>query len=218
MSNLSSLFKMLTVSPVVLGLAAFAGPAMAAPPGSSFNVVQSPAPGDDPMYSFVYTDLNGDSAWGRLTVDGNGNATGGFIDVTEGLAAGNYNLLAATAFVSSPGPTNYVTSPDGAFYYDDVVYATNQIPNTPSLDMYGLLFVGTGANNLPTEINLWGNYGANDYSFWAYSPNAGYYVANGNPGNGTFALAVAPEGSSLMLLLPGLLPAALVARRRFRKR
>lgn len=99
-------------------------------------------------------------------------ATAGTLTVTAGSDLGTYPL--------DPGGPSIVTSPMGAFLYNNVVY----LGANPSLDVDGLLFNTTGK-----EINIWGNSTGN-YSFYDYS-------------NGSYGLQLAEAGTVNLDVAPG---------------
>jgi hypothetical protein len=146
-------------------------------------------------YSFSFN-VGGNQGSGLLDTALVGNqvwVNGGTVSITAGSAVGTYSVL--------PGGPAPFTSPSGAFFTDNVLYPS---PADPVFDTNGLL-LGAGS----TEINIWGNGPAN-YSFWAYSLSAGYFVSY--DGEGT-ASAV-PEPSTLALLGSSILGLTGVLRRK----
>jgi len=119
-------------------------------------------------FTFTATDLaSGTISFGFLDVtanpDGTFTATGGYLVVVGGPAAGVYDL------VPNPNPPNTFSSQSGAFIVDDILYPGQD----PSLDVWGLLFAGNGR-----EINIWGNF-PGSYSYYAW--NGSYFdLASGN--------------------------------------
>ena len=116
------------------------------------------------LYEITFTDPGADNVGsGQIDVVG-GYAVSGYFDVTAGAATGAWTLYAA----GGTGGTwnSLLTSPLGAFTYDNAVYLnpnTNpQYPGSSYLDNGGLLF--TDGNN--DELNLWGN-GNGVYSLYA---------------------------------------------------
>ncbi len=106
----------------------------------------------------------------------------------------------------------YYTSPAGAFWYDN-----NLSPNsTPAITYWGLLFTEGSVNTAGyREINIWGNNGANDYSYEEWI--GGNYVTNYN--NGTFTVtdvSGVPVPPAILLLGSGLF-GLMVMRRRLKK-
>jgi hypothetical protein len=142
------------------------------------------------FYSFTYVDSIGDAANGDLfaaspPISGSIPVTGGFIDVTASssgfLATGTYPWVA--------------TSPH--FAVDNVIFPANDGPGG-YMTSGGILF-----SDGSTEINTWGNGGANNYSFYAWTPAANDYSPAFDPNvpttTGTFTLQYVPEPSSLVL-------------------
>jgi hypothetical protein len=116
------------------------------------------------LYEITFTDPGANNVGsGQIDVEG-GYAVSGNFDVTAGTAAGAWNLYT----VGGTGGTwdSQLTSPLGAFIYDNAVYlnpdSNPQYPGSSYLDNAGLLF--TDANN--NELNLWGD-GNGVYSFYA---------------------------------------------------
>jgi hypothetical protein len=108
------------------------------------------------LYNITFNDGNGDVGSGQINVElANNNyyAASGSLAVTAGQAIGDWNLFTAGGHTSYP---NYLTSPAGAYWYNNAVYPTAnpQYPTAnPLLDNYGLLFTQNNGN----ELNLWGN-------------------------------------------------------------
>ncbi len=162
-------------------------------------------------FAFTYSDSFGDHATGILTAAAGPYpliATGGFIDVTSAadptLALGIYPLLAANNGVAF------------GFGIDNALYTANDAPAPPPsyLTGLGLLFGNPGAPY--SEINIWGNGGNNNYSF--YDSTAGLAPPFSYTGStpGTFTLQLIPEPSSLVLC--GLGAVALLVASRHRRR
>ncbi len=108
------------------------------------------------LYCITFNDGNGDVGSGQIDVEMANNhdyAVSGSLTVAGGKASGGWNLFTAGGNASYP---NYLTSPAGAYWYDNAVYPKGnpQYPVTnPLLDDYGLLFTQANGN----ELNLWGN-------------------------------------------------------------
>jgi len=105
-----------------------------------------------------FNDGQGNIGSGLIDIAGANNiysAMSGYLDVTGGGAAGHWVLYAAGGATAYP---NFLTSPAGAYWYNNAVYPTGVNPQYPGvsvlLDVYGLLFRQTTGNN---ELNLWGN-------------------------------------------------------------
>jgi hypothetical protein len=108
------------------------------------------------LYTIAFNDGNGNVGSGQIDVElaiNNYYAASGSLTVTAGPAIGNWNLYTAGGYTCYP---NYLTSPSGAYWYNNAVYPTSnpQYPTAnPLLDDYGLLFTQNNGN----ELNLWGN-------------------------------------------------------------
>ena len=108
------------------------------------------------LYNITFDDGNGDVGSGQIDVEMANNyyyAVSGSLTVAGGKASGGWNLFTAGGNASYP---NYLTSPAGAYWYNNAVYPTGnpQYPiANPLLDDYGLLFTQANGN----ELNLWGN-------------------------------------------------------------
>jgi hypothetical protein len=156
-------------------------------------------------YSYSFSFISNDKsllASGTLYTASNGagplTVTGGFIDGSFGYATLYY----------APVSSGYLTSPGGAFWYD------NQLsPGSPQwLTLYGLLFT-VGAKDDPgyKEINLWGNSAAkNDYSLVQWTSATGYSDYTSFSSKGT---ATVPIPGAILLFAPGLAGIALLRRR-----
>jgi hypothetical protein len=104
-----------------------------------------------------FNDGRGDVGTGVINIAGANNtfqAVSGYLDVTSGGATGHWNLYAAGGSTPYPG---FLTSPAGAYWYNNAVYPTGVNPQyagvSVMLDDYGLLFTQANGN----ELNLWGN-------------------------------------------------------------
>jgi hypothetical protein len=109
------------------------------------------------LYEITFNDRNVNVGSGQIdveTANGNSYAASGYLTVTAGAAVGAWTLYTAGGTTTYP---NYLTSPKGAFYYNNAVYPTGKNPQYPAknplLDDYGLLFTQKNGN----ELNLWGN-------------------------------------------------------------
>jgi hypothetical protein len=170
---------------VVLALAV-GHAARAAPVGLGLSPgpwVPPVAPTGDPEYTYTFTDVyNGVSASGVIDVNGDVAYAGNLTVTGPPYEAGTYTLTpvsAGNAGAFGGYPSGFY-SPNGMFYYDNVVVASASQPGLV-LDPDGLLF-----GNAAQEINIFGNgsVSANSYSF--YSGGATGYQ---NPTNtGTFTI------------------------------
>jgi hypothetical protein len=109
------------------------------------------------LYDITFNDGSGNVGSGQIDVELANNiyyAASGSLTVTAGQAIGNWSLYTAGGYASYP---NHLTSPAGAYYYNNAVYVTGQNPQypiaNPLLDENGLLFTQANGN----ELNLWGN-------------------------------------------------------------
>jgi len=193
---------MATAAILLVAVAGNAGAGRVGCSGSPFSVTD--AAGADPQYFFTF-DIAGIEGYGSLNVTGLGPTfavTGGTLVVTNTVDAGNYTLYA------NPNSPYMTTSPNNAYNYDDLLSPASN----PTLDAFGLLFIDD--TNAQHEASIWAN-GANDYTFDSWKQ--GVWTYNQVNSGGAFTLTAVPEASSIVLLLPGLLPVALVLRRRVRK-
>ena len=162
---------------------------------------------------YLFTNGGADVANGQLRTDGSGNVWGGFIDVTGAsnpVLDGVYNVypIPVTAF------PNTITSPDGAFYVDNVLYPSGNAPVIPAqayVDNNGLLF----ENGSGIFLNLYGN-GSGDYAMLV---NNGGYQGDSTGVTMTLTPTVlpTPEPASLAVWGLGIAAAALLMTRRRRK-
>jgi hypothetical protein len=152
-------------------------------------------------YSFSYKGGSIDIS-GMLYTPSNGD---GPLQVTGGyFGAGAATLLPVVT-------TGRNTSPGNAFYYDNLLY-----PNlVPMLTGDGLLFTKGIYNQAGyTEINIWGNTTATNYTYYEYSGGA-YTITE--DGAGTFAVQPVPTPIPAAVWLLGTGLVGLVGiRRRFR--
>ena len=109
------------------------------------------------LYTITFNDGNGDFGSGQIDVESANNnfyATDGLLRVTGGNAAGIWTLYTGRGTKFYP---DYLTSPSGAYLYNNAVYPNGNNPEYPAtnplLDYYGLLFTQNNGN----ELNLWGN-------------------------------------------------------------
>jgi hypothetical protein len=179
--------KRLALTMLAVALLGWVAPVQATPIASSdVTSVASGSDllsGPDPLFSFVYSDPSGDVASGTLSTVPNGArflATSGTLVVTGGPDIGTYPL-----FPGGPAPTS---SPSTQFTFDDLLF-----PGSPSLDKFGLLFVGGGR-----EINIFYISASNSYAFLGWD---GSRVSGG--GSGSFIVSSVPEPSSILLLSTG---------------
>jgi len=161
----------------------------------------------DGLYDITFSDAGGVNAGvGQIDVVG-GYAVNGYFNVTAGIALGNYSLYTAGGTGGTWNST--LTSPLGAFYYDNAVYIpptpNPQYPSDPAayLDNGGLLFTDLSGN----EINLWAN-GNGTFSFYGDISNNKYDPQ----AIGASTITPAPEPSSLALVALMLVPAGVCFR------
>ncbi len=156
----------------------------------------------DGLYDITFTDGGDNVGSGRIDVE-NGFAVSGYFTVTVGTASGSWTLAGGT--VAYPGQ---LTSPAGAFYYDNAVYLGSN-PAYPStnvfLDNAGLLFADTSGN----EINLWGS-ADGTYSFYGAINNNRYDPQ----AVGVATITAVPEPVDLAACALLLVPAGAFLRRR----
>ena len=180
-----------------------AAAAFAAAPASASSVLNPPAGsppqfgalGEDPLFTYTFSIAGADSGTGLLNGTDLGGGqfliTSGSLDVTSssngGAAIGTWSLIP-----NPVGPSVW-TSPDGAFNINNVIYTGSN----PTLDGWGLLF-GNGASE---ELNIWGN-GADNYSFWVFTPGVGYTIADNDGAPGSFSVAPLVEIESFEAAVP----------------
>ena len=131
----------------------------------------------EPLFDYSFSILP-ETGYGSLNTTDAGNgyflATGGTLTMNGGYDLGTYPV--------DPGGPGILTSPMGAFYYDNLLYPATA---NPQIDVDGLLFNAAGM-----EINIWGNSPGN-YSYYDYSSgNYGVQLTEA----GTFSLNSAPGG------------------------
>jgi len=134
-------------------------------------------------YSFSYVDGTFSVSGTLLTGSSDGLAT-----ITGGtLNTPTFTAQLYTGGGTIPATTPYLTSPSGGFWYDNRVSPGS----TPVLTNPGLLFVlGTYGTSSYKEINIFGNSGAHDYSYYEGTSVGNYFnVYN----NGTFTLTAQPS-------------------------
>ena len=169
---------------LVLGVSALGSAGAIAVPGGTppFGTTVISAADVTGHCFFSFTDgVNmGDVVVGTTIIGTDTVAVVGSVNITAGADIGTYSLYA------NPSPPTVVSSPSGAFVYNNVLY-----PGDPILDVYGLLFTGGGL-----EINIWGNSPGN-YSFWSH--NAGGY----NVSSDAVSITKTPEPTSLAFALIG---------------
>ena len=126
-------------------------------------------------YNYNFTSFDGLlTAIGSVTVIPNGpnfEVTGltGVVTGTGTLSFVGTQII--QSLLSNPNFPNVSTSPDGAWYYNNVAYAGD-----PHLDLYGVVFYTLAAGSW----NLFSN-GPSNYALWEWNPSGGYVVQeNGN--------------------------------------
>lgn len=105
------------------------------------------------LYEIAFNDGNGNVGAGQIDVESSGQnfyAASGSLTMT-GSAGGEWTLYTAGGHANFP---DFLTSPAGAYWYNNAVYPTaNPQYAQGLLDDYGLLFTQGNGN----ELNLWGN-------------------------------------------------------------
>jgi hypothetical protein len=125
-------------------------------------------------FTFSATDSgSGTFSYGVLDVSNNGNgtytATGGYLIVLSGPIAGAYELF------PNPSPPGTFFSPSGVFLVDNQLYPGQ----SPTLDVFGLLFTGGGL-----EINIWNDGGGVPYTYFAFDTSKGTFPIASNEAAG----------------------------------
>jgi hypothetical protein len=166
--------------------------------------------------TFIFTYSSNDGTTGvfsvtalaAVQVSGEWVATGGTAWIT-GAPLGILPGLTDLTLIPNPLAPNQNTSPDGAFYFDDVL-----LPGAnPLISNNGLLFDITDGPDTGDTLNIFSNgagpgtYEADIYANGAYVSDLGNFTL-------TDIASPVPEPSSLLLLGTGLLGLAFVA---FRK-
>jgi hypothetical protein len=144
-------------------------------------------------YDFTFTSTtNSDSGSGTL-VTGASVSSGGY-----NVASGDI-IFDGTPYslIANPDPGSQQTSPNGAFYYDDIFYPGDNGTGGYLTNTAGLLFEDSSDNVL--ELNIWGpgsGYGpADTYALWL-GTSSGNYGPTEDYGNFTV-----PEGGAALLYL-----------------
>ena len=127
----------------------------------------------DGLYDITFSDGGANVGAGQIDVEG-GYAISGYFNVTAGLATGSYSLYTAGG---TGGTYNApLSSPAGAFIYDNAVYLSNNNPqypvNNPFVDLNGLLFTDAGNN----EVNLWAGSDNNTSTYTFDAFKSGGYI------------------------------------------
>ena len=131
----------------------------------------------EPLFDFSFS-IGSQTGNGSLNVSDQSNgqylAIAGSLTVDGIYDVGTYPLY--------PGGPSIVTSPSGAFFYDNLLFPSYPSIN-PSIDVDGLLF----RNSSGFEVNLWGN-GANAYEYddsgYAHDNTGAPFTLNIDPGGG----------------------------------
>jgi len=153
------------------------------------------------VYNFTFSS-GSESINGQLTVDMSDNEVTNMTGTLSGAVNDTIN-----GFIANPSFPNTVSTPGGAFTYDDAFY-----PGRDSLvDAFGIVF--TTAGNPGGYWNLWSGAPGN-YSLYESSLGGGYPV--GISGGSLDPIAV-PEPSTWVIMLIGLAGLGSAACRRGRK-
>lgn len=146
----------------------------------------APAGAEATVYNYDFTSTDGLlNAEGAFTVTG--DEITGVTGALSGLVTQTINAIAPSTALYG-----YSTSPDGAFYYDNVLSAAAN----PYLDIGGVLFTTT--QNPGGYWNLWGNSPGN-YSLFESAPGRGYPIQE----SGNLTVSAVPEPSTWAMLLLG---------------
>jgi hypothetical protein len=136
------------------------------------------------LFTISFTDGGANTGFGEIEVNSQGYAISGSFNVEAGAANISpltWNLYTAGGTIGTsvlPTWNKYLTSPLGAFWYDNKVYLNPTDPNdNPQehgsyFDNPGILFTDSKGD----ELNLWGN-GGNNYSLYAVIGGVSYNPA-----------------------------------------
>jgi hypothetical protein len=131
----------------------------------------------EPLFDFSFS-IGSQTGSGSLNVSDQSNgqylAISGSLTVNGVYDVGTYPLY--------PGGPGVVTSPNGAFIYDNLLFPSYPSTN-PSIDLDGILFL----NSSGFEVNIWGN-GPDAYEYddtgYAHDNTGTPFTLNIDPGGG----------------------------------